>query len=94
MNYILQGKDSKTAKADACNETFPLKVANKVENKTLDTWLVDTIGLSEKPQSDMQWKIAAYRYAALYLAQHAFWNADATDVDRDRSHALIKQVFK
>jgi hypothetical protein len=93
VNYILQGKDSKTAKADACNETFKRKIADKVDNKTLDNWLIDTMGLPEKPQDDMEWKTAALRYAALDLGQRTFWNAGATDADRDRARALANKAF-
>jgi hypothetical protein len=91
VNYIMQGRDPKTARKEACNRTFSRKVADKVDDKTLVHWLVDTMGLVKKPQNANQWKTAVYKYVALDLAELAFWNADATETDRERADALAKK---
>jgi hypothetical protein len=93
VNYILQGDDPKTARKEACNHTFSRKVADKVDDKTLVHWLVDTMGLVKTPQNAKQWKTAVYRYLALDLAQHARWNANATEEDHKRADALAKKLW-
>ncbi len=93
VNYVLQGDDPKTARKEACNRTFSLKVADKVDDKTLVHWLVDTMGLVKIPQDASQWKTVVYKYVALDLAQHARWNADVTEEDRERADALVKKSW-
>jgi len=69
---ILQGKDSKTARKDACIDTFSLEITEEVEDATLVDWLVDALGLEKKPQNETEW-IALARWVA--DAQSAIWSA-------------------
>jgi hypothetical protein len=92
--YIIQGKDPETARKDACNHTFKRKFADKVDDKTLDRYLVECMGLKKKPKTANQWKTAVYKWVLGHAGLHAFLNADATEEDRERAHALIKRGFE
>jgi hypothetical protein len=89
LNYILEGKDPKTARADACNEVFSCAFADKVTDKTLVGYLLETLRLQEAPPKNAQeWKAVAYRRAMGDL----FLIANPTEADRERVRLLAKEI--
>jgi hypothetical protein len=91
LNHILEGKDPKTAKADACNQTFGRKVADKIDDKTLNRYLLQTLGLQEEPNAQ-QWKALACMVARFDVVERLSLKANPTEADRERTLAWLKKL--
>jgi hypothetical protein len=92
LNYILEGKDPKTARTDACNETFSRQFADKVSDKTLNGYLLERYeDLDEVPDAE-EWKTIAALEMVRDKAEHVLMNANATDADREWARALLEDL--
>jgi hypothetical protein len=92
VNYVMQGDDPKTARANACNDMSP-KFADKYDDQALVKILVDTMGLPAKPQNPNQWKRTVCRWAAESFAELSLWDASATKEDRAMARALADKMY-
>lgn len=92
VNYVMQGDDPKTARANACNQ-MSRKFADKYDDQALVKILVDTMGLPATPQNANQWKRTVYRWAAESFAELSLWDASATKEDRERARVLADKMY-
>jgi hypothetical protein len=91
LSYILEGKDPKTARTDACNDTLSCEFADNVESKTLDRYLLEALGLEEMPDDAQEWETITVMYAAHYKAGCTLLDANATEADREKARAILKE---